>query len=260
MEKVQSADGTTIAYERSGSGPALVVALGAFNDRTNAKPLAGVLGSQFTVYAYDRRGCGDSDTGGAEYAIEREVEDLAAVLDAVALHAMGELALVYGHSSGASIAVEAAARDVPMRALAVYEPPYAAGATLQIAGELAALAAAGQASETAERFLLLTGVPAQAVEGMKQAPYWPRMSAFAGTLPHDATLASGPIPAGLAGVSFPVLALAGGDSPDWATANAAAIGSAMPGGSSHVLPGQTHAIPAEVLAPVLSEFFLAVPD
>ena len=258
MEKVQSADGTTIAFERSGTGPALILATGAFNDRTSTRALAGALGSRFTVYAYDRRGRGDSDEAGP-YAIERETEDLAAVLDAAALHAAGTLAFVYGHSSGACIALEAAARGLPMRALAVYEPPYATGTTRAFAAELSELAAAGRHSEVAERFLRHTGVPARALAEMKEAPYWDRMTTFAGTLPYDATLSSAEVPAGLSGVAFPVLALAGGASPAWATGTAAAVGAAVPGAASLVLADQTHAVAPDVLMPVLTEFFLAVP-
>ena len=260
MEKVQSADGTVIAFERCGEGPALVLVTGAFNDRTSSRELAGLLGSRFTVYAFDRRGRGDSDQGGGAYAIEREIEDLAAVLDAAALRAAGAPAAVYGHSSGACLAAEAAAQGVPMRALAVYEPPYGTGASREFAAELTALAEAGQASEAAERFLGITGVPPQALEQMKQAPYWPRMASFAGTLPYDVTLASRPIPAGLSGAGFPVLALAGGASPAWAAAAAASIGSMAPAASSRVLPDQTHAVAHDVLVPVLTEFFQAAPD
>lgn len=259
MEKVQSADGSVIAFERSGEGPALVLASGAFNDRTSTRPLAGALGSQFTVYAFDRRGRGDSGQASA-YAIEREVEDLAAVLDAAALRAAGSLGVVYGHSSGACLALEAAARGVPMRALAVYEPPYGTGASSEFAAELSALAAAGHNSEVAERFLRITGVPPPALEHMKQAPYWGRMTSFASTLPYEVLLAANPIPAGLARVGFPVLALAGGASPDWAAAAAASIGSAVPGGTSRVLADQPHAVAHDVLIPVLTEFFRAAPD
>jgi pimeloyl-ACP methyl ester carboxylesterase len=258
VEKVQSADGTQIAFERSGEGPPLVLVQGAFNDRTSSVDLAGQLGADFTVYAFDRRGRGDSDQGGA-YAVEREVEDLAAVLDAAALRAAGAPAAVYGHSSGACLAAEAAARGVPMQALALYEPPYGTGASLEFAAELTALAAAGQASVVAEKFLRITGVSLQALEQMKQAPYWPRMTSFAGTLPYDVTLASRPLPAGLAGAGFPVLALAGGASPDWAGAAAKAIAAAAPAGRSQLLADQTHNVAPGLLAPVLTEFFLSAP-
>jgi pimeloyl-ACP methyl ester carboxylesterase len=258
MEKVQSADGTQIAFERSGEGAPLVLVKGAFNDRTSSADLAGQLGPHFTVYVFDRRGRGDSGQGGA-YAVEREVEDLAAVLDAAALRAAGAPVAVYGHSSGACLAAEAAAAGLPMRALALYEPPYGTGATTGFAAELTALAAAGQASEVAEKFLRITGVPATALADMKQAPYWPRMTSFAGTLPYDVTLASRPVPAGLARAGFPVLALAGGASPDWAAAAAKAIVAAAATGRSQVLPDQTHNAAPGVLAPVLTEFFLSAP-
>jgi pimeloyl-ACP methyl ester carboxylesterase len=250
MEKVQSADGVLIAFERSGSGPALILVTGAFNDRASARPLAGVLAADFTVYAFDRRGRGDSEDGDS-YAIDREAADLAAVAAEA-----GGVPLVYGHSSGASIALEAAARGVGMRALAVYEPPYGTNSTFELADELERLAATGQDSAAAERFLLHTGLPAEMLEQMKAGAYWARMAAFAPTLPYDMRLASVPIPS-LGGVSMPVLALAGSASPAWARDGAVAIGAAAPGGRSVILPGQTHAVAPEVLVPVLREFFFA---
>jgi pimeloyl-ACP methyl ester carboxylesterase len=250
MEKVQSADGVLIAFERSGSGPDLIVVTGAFNDRTSSRPLAGVLAADFTVYAFDRRGRGDSEDGDS-YAIDREAADLAAVAAAA-----GGSPLVYGHSSGASVALEAAARGVGMRALAVYEPPYGTNSTFELADELEHLAATGQDSEAAERFLRHTGLSAETLEQMRAAPYWEHMAAFAHTLPYDMRLASVPIP-GLSEVGAPVLALAGGASPAWARDGAEAIGAAAPGGRSLILPGQTHAVAPEVLVPVLREFFFA---
>ena len=119
MEKVQSADGTTIAYDRRGEGPALVMVPGAFCDRKSFRSLAACLEPDFTVYLYDRRGRGDSSDAGA-YAVEREVEDLEAVVSAA-----GGAACVFGHSSGAALALEAAAAGVDIRRLAAYEPPYA---------------------------------------------------------------------------------------------------------------------------------------
>jgi len=250
MEKVRSQDGTMIAFETSGDGPPLILVLGAFNDHASARPLAAGLATQFTVYGYDRRGRGESGDSG-DYAIGREIEDLAAVIGAT-----GASPFVYGHSSGASLALEAAAAGLPMRALAVYEPPYAAGATLEFAAELRELAAAGRGGEAAERFLQSTGVPAGALRHMQSEPYWPRMTTFARTLPYEVTLASAGIPAALAVARIPVLALAGGASPEWATAGAAKIAAAVPGGRSHVFPDQTHAVARGVLIPVLSDFFL----
>lgn len=250
MEKVRSQDGTMIAFEQSGDGPPLILVLGAFNDHASARPLAAGLASQFTVFGYDRRGRGESEDSG-DYAIAREVEDLAAVIEAA-----GGPPFVYGHSSGASLALEAAAAGLPTRALAVYEPPYGAGATPDFAAQLAELAAAGRDGEAAERFLQSTGMSAGALQHMQGEPYWPRLTTFARTLAYEVTLASAGIPAGLAVVRIPVLALAGGASPEWATAGAAKIAAAAPGGRSHVFPEQTHAVAHDVLIPVLTEFFL----
>ena len=121
MELVDSPDRTRIAFDRSGSGPPLVIVLGAFCDRSTSKPLAALLAPSYTVYEYDRRGRGDSDDG-LPCSIESEVEDLAAVIGAA-----GEPPFVYGHSSGGILALEAAGRGVEMRGLAVYEPPYTGG-------------------------------------------------------------------------------------------------------------------------------------
>jgi len=123
VETVQSRDGTLIAFDSSGRGPALVLVVGAFCDRSSTKGLAAGLGTHFSVYEYDRRGRGDSgDT--ATYSVEGEVDDLAAVVGAA-----GGSAFVFGHSSGAALALEAAARGVPIRGLAVYEPPMPTGRT-----------------------------------------------------------------------------------------------------------------------------------
>jgi pimeloyl-ACP methyl ester carboxylesterase len=253
MESVRSADGTTIAVERSGDGPALVVVTGAFCDRSTPAGLAAALDPDFTVWRYDRRGRGDSGDQ-PPYAVQREIEDLAAVIAAA-----GAPALVYGHSSGAALALEAAAAGVPMTKLAVYEPPYTgdSGPSAQFATELAALVADGQRGAAAETFILLTGAPPAAVAGMRSSPYWPAMEAMAHTLPYDITLChGGVVPAErLAGISVPVLALAGGSSGDWAQQAVHEIAAAVPDGRSQVLAGQDHGVADDVLALVLKAFF-----
>jgi pimeloyl-ACP methyl ester carboxylesterase len=251
MERVQSADGTTIAFDRSGAGPALVLVVGAFSDRSSTKSLAAGLGSRFAVYEYDRRGRGDSgDT--APYSIEREIEDLAAVVEAA-----GGSAFVFGHSSGGALALEAAARGVPARRVAVYEAPYTAGPTTEFADQLDELAASGREGEVAERFLTLMGTPPQMIEQMKAGPYWARMRSFARTLPYEVRLCNGgSVPADrLAAITAPTLALAGGASPGWAREAAATIAAAVPGGQLRVLDGQGHGAADEVLIPVLEKFF-----
>jgi pimeloyl-ACP methyl ester carboxylesterase len=252
MERTESADGTKIAFDVTGQGPALVLVVGAFCDRTSTKNLAAGLSPAFRVYEYDRRGRGDSgDTH--PYAVEREVDDLAAVIAA----ASGS-AFVFGHSSGGSIALEAAAAGVPIRRLAVYEPPYAAGVSDRLAAELAELAATGRSSEVAERFLALTGAPREAVEHMKAAPHWPYMESFATTLPYDLLLGNdGTVPVDrLGGIAVPTLALAGGESGGWAREGARVIARAVPGGQDRILPGQGHGPTDDVVIPVLTEFFI----
>jgi len=251
MESVKSPDGTTIAFDRTGSGPALVIVVGAFSDRSSTKSLSAGLSSSFTVYEYDRRGRGDSDEKGP-YSIEREVEDLGVLVEAA-----GGTALVFGHSSGGCIGLEAAARGVRMTGLAVYEPPYVNGVTDELATQLAELVATGDRTEAAKRFLALVGTPPEALAQMTAGPYWPRMQSFANTLPYEIMLANnGSVPVErLARITAPTLALAGGASPDWGRAGARTIAATIPGAEWQVLDGQGHGAADEVLIPVLTEFF-----
>ena len=253
MESVRSADGTVIAVERSGDGPALVLVTGAFCDRSTPAGLAAALDPGFTVWRYDRRGRGNSGDQ-PPYAVGREIEDLAAVIAAA-----GPPALVYGHASGAALALEAAAAGLPVTKVAAYEPPYTgdAGHSAAFAAELDALVAAGQRGAAAERFLRSTGVPADAVTAMRSSPYWPSMVAMAHTLPYDIRLGQdGVVPAErLAGITVPVLALAGGNSPERAQQAVHAVAAAVPDGRSQVLAGQEHAVSDDILALVLTAFF-----
>ena len=251
MEKVTSADGATIAIDRSGRGPALILVVGAFGDRSSTKSLAAGLAPNFSVYEYDRCGRGDSDDR-ASYAIKREVDDLAAVVDAA-----GGSAFVFGHSSGGALALEAAARHVPIHRLVVYEPPYTAGPTADFARQLADLVAAGHRADATERFLALMGTPPEALNQMKTGPYWAHLEALAHTLPYDITLCnSGVAPRDrLAKITAPTLALAGGASPAWAREVARVIATTIPNGQLRVLEGQGHGATDEALIPVLSEFF-----
>jgi pimeloyl-ACP methyl ester carboxylesterase len=252
MDKVQSIDGTPIALDRSGAGPALVLVVGAFSDRSSTKTLARGLGSTFSVFEYDRRGRGDSGEAGP-YSIQREVDDLAAVMEAA-----GGSAYLFGHSSGGALVLEAAAGGVPVRALTVYEPPYTEGPSHEFATRLADMAAAGRKSDAAEAFLALLGTPPEVLKQMKAGPYWKHMESFAHTLAYEVGLCNdGSVPVDrLAKISVPTLALAGGASPAWAGEGAHAIAAAVQKGQARVLEGQGHGVADDVLIPVLTEFFL----
>lgn len=253
MQTVRSTDGTTIAFDRSGHGPSLILVLGAFCDRSSSTSRAAVLASSFTVYEYDRRGRGDSGDA-ATYAIECEVEDLNAMVVAA-----GGSAYVYGHSSGAALALEAAARDVTIRKLVVYEPPYITDdrAPEDFADQLRKLVASGQRGEAAESFLVNTGAPAEMVSMIKTGPYWPNMAAIAHTLAYDITLSNGGSGSAewLANIGVPTLALAGDASPDWADETVRMIAATVPNAHHQILEGQDHNVADDAIARVLKEFF-----
>ncbi|HEY2161070.1 MAG TPA: alpha/beta hydrolase [Solirubrobacteraceae bacterium] len=250
IEKVRSSDGTEIAFDRSGDGPPLVLVVGAFSDRSSMKAVEAGLRDAFTVYAYDRRGRGESGDA-PPYAVDREVEDLAAVIEVA-----GEPAFVFGQSSGGALALEAAAGSVPIRALVVNEPPFTEGPTTEFAEDLEGLVAERQASEATAAFLGLMGTPPAAIEDMKAGPAWAQMEAFAPTLSYEVRLCNnGLVPSErLAGVGAPTLALAGEASPPWAHDVAQAIAAAVPRGQARVLSGQSHRIDDAVLISVLKEF------
>lgn len=250
MNSIRSADGTAIAVDRTGTGPALIVVVGAFGDRQSKKSLAVGLADRFTVFEYDRRGRGDSGPVG-NLTVEREVEDLAAVVAQT-----GEKPFVFGDSSGGAIAIAAAAAEVEVRKIAVYEVPYTQGPSFVFADELSALVTSGERSEAVERFLMLVGTPPEAIEGMKQGPFWPNLESFAATLPIDVRLCNdGRIPKDqLAKVTVPLLALAGDRGP-WAVNVANSIATAAPRGESQILAGYGHEVPDAVLRRVVSAFF-----
>jgi pimeloyl-ACP methyl ester carboxylesterase len=255
METVRSADGTTIAFDRSGDGPALVLVVGAFNDRRTKAGLGALLAARFTVYSYDRRGRGDSgDT--APYAVEREIEDLAAVIAAA-----GGSARVFGHSSGAVLALDAAAIGLDIDRLAVFEPPAAVSdGTAAPPGDLAdrvrIAVVAGRRGEAARLFLVeAIGMPAEVVAMIEASPGWAGMQAIAHTLPYDLAITSAMLsPARLATIQVPTLAIDGGASPSWVHETVQAIATAIPDAKHVTLEGQTHDEDPGVLAPVLLEF------
>lgn len=264
MNTVLSSDGTTIGYSRDGSGPALILVGGAFQHRAidpRTGQLAALLARDLTVYHYDRRGRGESgDT--APYAKEREIEDLAALVE----HAGGP-ALVFGNSSGAALALDAAAHGVAISKLAVYEAPFVVDGSRPPVGEdyldrLSKLLADGRRGDAVELFLTeAVGVPAEFVAGMRQAPFWPDFEAVAPTVRYDAlfmdgTLTGGPLPAERwAGVTVPVLVIDGGASPESMHSAASALAALLPDAGRHTIEGQLHDVDPALLAPVLHEFF-----
>ncbi|MBF8192197.1 alpha/beta hydrolase [Nonomuraea sp. K274] len=256
-----SADGTAIAFDQYGSGPAVILVHGAFTDRAHPTlaAVAGTLAPWFTVLNYDRRGRGGSgDT--PPYAVEREIEDLAALIEAA-----GRSAMVFGGSSGAALALEAAVRIPAITKLAVWEPPYhvddgAPPLPLDLAARLTALVEAGRRGEAVERFMAAAGVPDAAVAAMRADPSWPHVEKVAHTLAYEAAVL-GPgnaLPAArLAAVTQPTLVLNGRDSPRWMTNAGLAVTAAVPGATRRVLDDQAHNVAPEALVPELLEFFVA---
>jgi pimeloyl-ACP methyl ester carboxylesterase len=251
--RVTSADGTPIAVVAQGRGPAVVLVTGAFSDRRSSAALAAGLRGRYIVHRFDRRGRGDSgDT--PPWAIEREVEDLAAVIAST-----GEAPFVYGHSSGAALALEAAAAGVPMRRLFAYEPPYTGPDDVHARQleSLGALVAAGQGEAAVELFLRGAGTPPGIIDRLRAAPGWPAMVALAHALPYDVALTrGGRIPVELLErITVPVIGAAGGLSPDWAHQVADAIAVVAPRGAAQLVEGQTHQASVAALLPLLSAFF-----
>ena len=258
MQTVISSDGTPIAVQRfSDAGPALLKIGGAFCDRSFASGLTEALSDRFSVYGYDRRGRGDSGPGTPPWSVQRELEDLDAVLAAIADTTPTS---VLGHSSGAAVALEAAAAGAEIEHLVVYEPPYTGseGSTLRRAAELQALIDEGRLDDAAVLFLSATGLPAEQLERTRAWDGWPGMVARAGTLAYETGCCNdGAVPVQrVRAVACPVLALAGDASPAWAADAAHAIADAAPRGTAEILAGQTHNPAPEVLAPLLCEALL----
>jgi pimeloyl-ACP methyl ester carboxylesterase len=263
MEETTSADGTRIAFDRSGQGPALILVGGALSDRAAAVGLAAKLAAHFTVIAPDRRGRGDSgDT--TPYAVEREVEDIHALIGEA-----GGSAFVFGHSSGAVLALEVA-RTFPERVpkLAVYEPPFIvddsrASLPADYVAQLETMVSEGRRGDAVAYFLTTgPGVPAEAVESMRGEEYWPSLEAVAHTLAYDGavmgdTMSGSPAPLERwASLAVPTLVMDGGASPPWQHAAAAALASVLPDARHRTLADQDHGPADEILAPVLEEFFV----
>jgi pimeloyl-ACP methyl ester carboxylesterase len=256
MDKAHSSDGTTIAFDRLGAGAPVVLVSGASTARSIHARLAGLLAADFTVFNYDRRGRGDSgDT--PPYSVRREVEDLQAVIAAA-----GGSAAVFGNSSGAVLALHAAAAGLPVTRLALWEPPFmtdpdAPRRQRDYVARLTGLLDAGRRGDAMALFMTSIGLPEAMIAGMRQAPMWPGMEALAPTLAYDAAvMGDSLVPAGMvASVTAPTLVLNGGETGAWAADAARALTAALPNAARRTLDGQDHNVAWDVLAPVLREFF-----
>lgn len=268
MSKVISKDGTAIAFDRSGQGPALILVTGAMAARADAAALAASLSPYFTVFAYDRRGRGESgDT--PPYAVEREVEDIEALINEA-----GGSAFVFGHSSGAVLALEAA-RLLPTKItkLAVYEPPFIIDDSRpptpeDYARHLTLLVSSGRRGEAVEDFMTEVGAPAEMVAQMRQSPMWPGLEKVAHTLVYDVTImgdteSGNPLPLRKwASVTVPTLVMDGtvffghAESHVFFRHGAQELANILPDAQRRILEGQDHGVADNVLVPVLVEFFL----
>jgi len=261
VRTVTSKDGTPIAFERSGEGPAIILVGGAIQHRAidpQTARLAAILAQNFTVFHYDRRGRGDSgDT--PPYVVEREVEDLEALINEA-----GGAAFVFGMSSGAALAMQAATRlGYKIKKLALYEAPYNSEASARQAfqeytKQLREVLAAGLRGEAVVLFMKLVGMPADQIEGMRHTAMWPTFKAVAPTLAYDAAIMGedASVPTELAArVAVPALFMDGSASYAFMHDTASVLAKAIPNAQQRTLEGQTHDVAPDVLAPVLAEFF-----
>ena len=267
MNTVISKDGTSIAFDQKGTGPALILVGGATQYRAidpRTETIAELLSPNFTVIHYDRRGRGDSgDT--LPYATSREVEDIEALID----HA-GGLALVYGMSSGAILSLDAAAAlGTKIQKLALYEPPFIVDDTrspipTDYVQQLKDMLAAGKTDDAIELFMLEpVGIPLEYVEHMKNDPFWQALRGIAPTLVYDGMVTDGlmlgkPLPANRwAAVTQPTIVVDGGASQPFMHHGANALADLLPDVQRRTIEDQDHDVAPELLVPVIEEFFSA---
>ena len=265
MKTVTSKDGTTIAYDQWGEGPAVILVDGALQYRAfdqGMNQLADLLSPHFTVVHYDRRGRGDSTdkTDALSHALAREIEDIEAIIDEV-----GGSASLYGISSGAALAMEAAiALPNKVRKIAMYEAPFnddesAQQAWREYVNQLQGLLDQGRKGEAVGLFMMLVGASPEDVEGIKQTPMWPLWESIGHTLAYDhiADLGeSAAVPVEQAArVTVPTLVMDGSESFPFMQVTAKKLATAIPKAQHRTLEGQTHELASDALAPVLIEFF-----
>ena len=262
FQTVTSADGTTIAYQTVGEGPPVILIGGAFNDRSTVAGLAAALAPPVMAISYDRRGRGDSTDNSTpgDFSVDREIDDLAAVIDNVG----GNVGL-FGHSSGGLLAADAVLHDLPVDKLAVYEPSFIPdGARPQppadLLDRLKELISNADSDAAAALFLREhVGVPEPVVTEMRTGQAWDFLTSLAHTLPYDVALGSSDRLGGnrLAAINIPTLAINGDRTGDWLQAATKTIADLVPGARHAVLEGQDHGVlhNPEALRPLLTDFF-----
>ena len=263
MHTVTSRDGSRIAYDRHGSGPVVILVSGALGTRgfNKMQELAGLLSDRFTVINYDRRGRGDSTEAGP-FAVEREIEDIAALIEAE-----GGSASLWGWSSGGALALRAAAAGIGVERLAVYEVPFMVTPGLKrptpdYEERLGELVAAGDRGGAVKHFMRnAIGIPAPFVALMRLMPMWKDMKATAHTLRYDwAALGRHTMygasldPEEWAAVTVPTQVAHGSRSPAQLQDGSRALAAALPDAELRELPGVGHNVKMPVLAPVLAGF------
>lgn len=261
METVTSADSTTIAFDRLGEGETMILVGGAMVDRARSRQISERFADDFEVLNYDRRGRGDSGDAG-DYSVDREVEDIAALIEAA-----GGRAFVYAHSSGAALGLRAAAAGLPISRLVAHEAPYRpAEKAERIASEeyhekLTGLIGEDRRGDAVELFMTMTGMPAEMIEHSRRDPSWEGMEAMAPTLVYDSevlgTMTTGAtVPTDLLGrIRVPVLAMYGSLTGDRMKDAATQIATGVQNGTLRCLDGQHHMVVPDVIAPVVAEYF-----
>ena len=264
MATTRSKDGTRIAYSRAGTGAALIFIDGALCYRGSGPsgPVAELLKEHRTVFTYDRRGRGESgDT--PPYAIEREVEDIAALLSEA-----GGSATLFGVSSGAALALDAASCLSGVTRLVLYEAPFIvddshAPIPPDFLSRLEEAIASDRRGDAVKMFLRLVGMPAFALTMMRILPVWKKLTAVAHTLPYDIRIVEPnqqgrPLPASRwSRATMPALVLDGGKSPVYMRNGMRALAGLLPGATYRTLPGQTHMVNAKVVVPLVADFLQA---
>lgn len=259
VEFVRSADGTTIAFERTGTGPAVINVDGALTVRGAKAELADLLAPRYQVYRYDRRGRGDS-TDTEPYSVAREIEDIAALIDAA-----GEPAHLFGHSSGGALALDAAlALGDKVRSLAIYEVPYDDDPQIRQGWHdyletMATALSENRPGDAVKAFMASLGMPAEQIEAAANSPFWPGMEAVGHTLTYDHTAILGPdraVPVVRAArLRQPALILYGTASYPFMQQTAQTLAAAIPDATLQALDGESHEVAPAVIAPVLASFF-----